>query len=270
MSRDLHAAGHRKALVTGASSGLGASIASALANDGLQVVAWSRSGSGETHASGVRHETVDLLRPSGLEAALRALETDPPDVWINNAGHGLLGGGWSPSDSEISDISNLLYHVPVRLTRFFRKISEKYPDQPHFLVQVSSLAVELPIPDMPYYNAAKSALSAFTQSLLLDGRLPFRLIDFRPGDYNTPFPEKCRNPGSGTEARTRQHNFAERHRRAPSPDDAAKTLVRAMRRGRVGTVRSGTVFQSKIAPQAARFLPEAVLRGLIRRHYDGH
>ena len=40
---------------------------------------------------------------------------------------------------------------------------------------------------MPIYNAGKSALSSFTQSMNLESNNELRWIDFRLGDINTGF-----------------------------------------------------------------------------------
>lgn len=256
--------GYRKALITGSSSGLGAAMAHALAAEGLRVIGLSRHA--PVHpAPSYQHHCVDLLDAEQLDAVCRLVRDDPPDIWINNAGQGLIGSAWDASDAAIDRTHRLLYEVPVRLSRFFEQSCRQLEGRPAYLIQVSSLAVELPIPAMPYYNAAKAALSGFTQSLLLDDELPFRLIDFRPGDFNTAFMENMQS-GAHTEPALLKHLHM-RHRRAPSAQGAATSLLSAMRREHQGTLRCGTFFQSRLAPLGARLLPQKVLHRLIRRHY---
>ena len=55
------------------------------------------------------------------------------------------------------------------------------------IVNLSSLAVLFPLPYMPIYNAAKSALSSLTHSLMLEYDEFPRFIDFRLGDVRTSF-----------------------------------------------------------------------------------
>lgn len=268
--------GYQKAVITGSSSGLGRAMASALAAEGLAVTGLSRTAP-EAAPEHYTHHHLDLLDSAQLEATLQILRNDPPDIWINNAGRGLVSSAWNAGDDAIRSSQRLLYDIPVELCRFFEQVCRFHRGRPAYLIQVSSLAVELPIPSMPYYNAGKAALSGFTQSLLLDGELPFRLIDFRPGDFNTAFMENTEisqgppveTPGGAStpSGSTHLERLHARHRRAPSAEKAAARLIRAMRRGRSGTLRCGTFFQSRLAPLGARLLPERALRRLIRAHY---
>ena len=129
------------------------------------------------------------------------------------------------------------------------------------LVNVSSLAVEFPLPFMSGYNAAKAGLSAFSESLMVEvAGTGVIVIDFRPGDYRTGFnqadaaqPRRVSPPparaGVACSAPGRaggQPAGGARARRA------AADLRRALRRGRSGTVRSGTFFQARLAPLLAR------------------
>lgn len=266
MRSSLKEQGYRKALITGTSSGLGEALAEAFIAEGLDVVGLSRRFP-ENASPSYHHLTLDLLDEARLESALRTLERDPPDIWVNNAGHGLVGDAWSAPPEEIENLQRLLYEIPVRLTRVFEHACRREQIRPACLVQVSSLAVELPIPAMPYYNAAKAALSAFTQSLLLDGELPFQLIDFRPGDFNTGFMQSDAVRNSRAAGRPIFKNLLDRHQKAPAPEKAAARLIRAIDRGRSGTVRSGTLFQSVLAPLGPRLLPRGLLHALIRANY---
>ncbi|NBB80129.1 MAG: SDR family NAD(P)-dependent oxidoreductase [Verrucomicrobia bacterium] len=265
-AKSLRTLGYRSALITGTSSGLGLALARALAEEGLSVTGVGRSAP-PTSPKGYNHLTTDLLKEKEVDQALTEISASPPDIWINNAGFGLLGGAWTPDDSAINRQLDLLFRVPVRLSRFFEAICRNRPEQPAYLIQISSLAVELPIPGMPYYNAAKSALSAFSESLLLDGALPFKLIDFRPGDFKTAFMEPDRAQNAQADS-AYWKKLVDRHEQAPEPGKAAACLVRAMRRGHTGTLRSGSFFQSKIAPLGPRLLRQSWLHACIRRHYD--
>lgn len=265
-ANSLRTLGYRRALVTGTSSGLGLAITQALAQEGIAVTGVGRHAPPDP-PPGYNHITADLLQGGEVDQALAEISANPPDIWINNAGCGLLGGAWTPDDSMLEQQFDLLFRTPVRLSRFFADICRKRPEQPAYLVQVSSLAVELPIPGMPYYNAAKSALSSFTESLLLDGALPFNLIDFRPGDFKTAFMEP--NRAQNAEADPAYWKaLVDRHAQAPGPSAAAACLIRAMRKGSTGTLRSGSFFQARIAPLGTRLLSQRWLRACIRDHYD--
>ena len=268
MASTLKEQGYRKALVTGTSSGIGLAIARALIAEGLLVVGVSRR-TASINSDLYTHLSIDLLNETNLKTLQAHTQADPPEIWINNAGQGLVGDAWCSSDDAIETNRRLLYDVPVQLTRHFKNIlqgADTCAVAP-YLVQVSSLAVELPIPNMPYYNASKAALSSFSQSLLLDKDLPFKLIDFRPGDFDTGFMDAVSMKKSSMSGSSAHKKFIAQHKKAPKPELAAKCLVYSLRSQRGGILRCGDFFQSRIAPLGTRLLPSKLLHSLIRAYY---
>ncbi len=86
-------AGH--AIVTGASSGIGAAIVARLLREGWHVTGLSRSDPGLDDAR-YEHRTVDLLDPAALPAAVAALE---PTAFVHAAGL-MRGGAVGSLDAE--------------------------------------------------------------------------------------------------------------------------------------------------------------------------
>lgn len=259
---------HRHAVITGASSGIGLAIAETLLASGIRVTALCRNPP-PLKQNGIAHLPVDLTDRTALETVLSELEKDLPDLWINNAGFGLLGSLEKTPPEKGEELLHLLLHVPILCSQWFVRCLRDSPLAPGSpcLVQVSSLACELPIPWMPYYNTAKAGLSGFAGSLLLDGNLPCRVIDFRPGDFNTPFVAK---PGMATDdpaLRAYREILDRHHATAPSPTVAAASLARALRKKRSGIVRTGPLFQWAIAPLGVRVFPRKLLHAVIRRYY---
>ncbi len=268
MASTLKEQGYRKALITGTSSGIGLAIARALIAEGLLVVGASRR-TAKINSNRYTHLSIDLLNETNLKILQDYTRSNPPDIWINNAGQGLIGGAWSPSVDAIESNRRLLYDVPVQLTRHFKHILQEANTCPlaPYLIQISSLAAELPIPNMPYYNASKAALSSFSQSLLLDKDLPFKIIDFRPGDFDTGFMYSEFIKESSSSGSSAHKILVAKHKKAPTPTLAAKCLVRSLRSQRNGIVRCGSFFQSRIAPLGTRLLTHKLLHSLIRAYY---
>jgi NAD(P)-dependent dehydrogenase (short-subunit alcohol dehydrogenase family) len=80
----------RRAAVIGASGGVGGALALALAEDGAEVFAFSRSGRAPDHAA-LRPGRIDLLDEASIAAAARTLaEAGPPDLVL--VATGLLHG----------------------------------------------------------------------------------------------------------------------------------------------------------------------------------
>jgi short-subunit dehydrogenase len=258
---------HQHAVVTGASSGLGLAITKALLADKVRVTALSRRPP-PIEDPACRHLEVDLCDERALGGALEHLQTDLPDLWINNAGFGLLGGLEATNPAEGDRLLNLLLHVPIACANWYaRQLRTAAAKNDACLVQISSLACELPIPLMPWYNAAKAGLSAFNGSLLLDADTPFRIIDFRPGDFNTPFITQAGMVSPSPALQKYQQTLVRHHAAAPPAEKAAADLLKALRLRRSGIIRTGPFFQRAIAPLGTRLLPQKALHVLIRRYY---
>ncbi|MCH8474832.1 MAG: SDR family NAD(P)-dependent oxidoreductase [Opitutales bacterium] len=258
---------HRKAVVTGGSSGLGLAMVRRFLEAGLEVEVVSRSAPDLRHPR-LSHSAVDLSDRAALQTFCEEIESLGADLWVNNAGSACIEP-WQEVDLEQEEKGlRLLVTAPLAMARAFgRSFSNRKSEGVEgCLVQVSSLAVELPIPYFSTYNLAKAALSQHCTSLALENEVPFRVLDFRPGDFNTPF---IRHANVRQEALPK--GYLERlevhHRKAPDPDKAALALVRALQRRKGGIVRTGTWAQRGLYPLGQRLLPNCCLYRMIRRYY---
>jgi short-subunit dehydrogenase len=261
------------ALITGGSSGIGKAFAEALVNEGFQVFATSRN-----PQTAPNLENVQWLKFEGSTAAEceRFIELNSEllhgvDLLINNAGAGLFGRMNDHSADSINAQFQLLLHSPVALTLACLPHMQKR--QSGFIVNVSSLASQLPLPYSTPYNSAKAALSSFTRSLILDSeqKRPY-LIDFQPGDYKTPFNDNLKKSDapkafSGERIRAAWKAIELNLNAAPPPEKAAQDLLRALSSQRSDTFHSGDFFQAKVAPLAARLLPHRLVRKIIAAYY---
>jgi short-subunit dehydrogenase len=259
---------YHTAFVTGASGGLGGAFAEMLLAEGVRVWGTARdparvAGLAARHPALFAPVTLDLAEAAAAERVFLAAEQAAGgfDLVINNAGYGVFGAFdetdfavWQTQLETMLTTTLRLAHAAIRGMKARNR---------GCLVNVSSLAVEFPLPFMSGYNAAKAGLSAFSESLLMETRgANFTVIDFRPGDYRTAFNHAMQSTLSTPLAadprrahvwRTLEANLAA----APAPERAAADLRRALVRGRSGTVRSGSFFQARLAPLFARLAPAA-------------
>lgn len=268
---------YRSALVTGASAGLGRAFADALRAAGVGVWGTSRRPSQQTSTEGLRWCALDLdAADAAARAAALVAEVDAAagsaglDLVVHNAGYGVFGEfdalpveTWRRQVAAMFDVSLALNHAALAL---FRRRGRGA------LVNVTSLAVEFPIPFMAGYNAAKAGLAALTASLELEaGSGEIIVLDFRPGDYATGFNRAMSTSASTASASLRLARVwatLERHlSAAPLPARAARDLLRALRCGRRGVVRSGSLCQARLAPFFARLAPLALQRAVARRYF---
>lgn len=262
---------YEKAIVTGASSGLGLAFTKMLLANGITVVGLSRN----PGIAGIEGEYIpfecDLADSTLLEGTLdHVFEShDDVDLVINNAGFGLLNTLEGFGDEEIERQFSVMLVAPALIAR--RAISAfSTGNSAGCLVNVSSLAAELPIPLMSVYNSCKAGLSALSDSLMLDAAGAKGgpvIIDFRPGDFCTEFSDRMEGSflWNGVELRTVMDRH---HAEAPDPGLAVLGLEDALVRGESGRVRVGDFFQSKVAPLGPRLLPYRWLGRLIRWYYS--
>jgi 3-oxoacyl-[acyl-carrier protein] reductase len=163
----------KRALVTGGSRGIGAAIATALADKGADV-AITYEHSGDRAAA-----VVQSIKAKGRKAlAIQADSADPDainrsvkealgalgglDILINNAATGRPG---TVADISLKDVQDML-NVNVRAPLLFAKAVIPHLKEGGRIVSIgSSIAERLPFPGMTAYAMTKSALLAFTRGL---------------------------------------------------------------------------------------------------------
>jgi NADP-dependent 3-hydroxy acid dehydrogenase YdfG len=166
------------ALVTGASSGIGAATAEALAAEGASVaVAARRRDRLEALAGRIGKDVKTLVIEADVtdEQSARGMvqrtvsEFGRLDVLVNNAGVMLLGPvADAPVDEwrRMIDLNLLaLLHCTHAALPHLLKAAESGPRQVADLVNVSSVAGRVALKDHGVYNATKFGVGAFSESL---------------------------------------------------------------------------------------------------------
>ena len=261
---------YKTALVTGASSGLGLAFTRMLLAEGVRVIGVSRHPEIEGAPESYVPWPIDLSNLKVLESELDKIFTaySKIDLVINNAGFGVLGHLDGMTTETVQAQYAVMLSAPTLISSRAIK-AFKGGSISGCLVNVASLAVDLPLPLMPVYNASKAALSALSESLVLDASgesVRYRVIDFRPGDFNTNFAERMEGQveWNGVDLRAVMDRH---HARAPQVELAVQALRKVLRNNDSGRVRVGDWFQSKLAPWGPRLLPARWMRALIRWYY---
>ncbi|WP_031069463.1 SDR family oxidoreductase [Streptomyces sp. NRRL S-118] len=175
----------RIAVVTGAGSGIGRSVALALAEDGWSLaLAGRRDGPLQETAAlaGAGAEVLcvptDVTSPGAVAALFTAVgdRYGRVDLLFNNAGS-FAGGGTPVEDLDHETWRSV---VDVNLTGAFlcaqaayRQMKEQSP-QGGRIINNGSISAHVPRPHSVAYTATKHALTGLTKSLSLDGR-PYRI-----------------------------------------------------------------------------------------------
>jgi 3-hydroxybutyrate dehydrogenase len=152
----------RRALVTGAASGIGAACAQRLAADGVHVIAVDRDQAGLDALEGVETVVADLSDLDGLSS----LPTDI-DILVNNAGVQLVAPIEEFPPERFSYILRLMLEAPFRLIR--QSLPHMYDAGWGRVVNISSVHGLRASPFKAAYVAAKHGLEGLSKVVALEG-----------------------------------------------------------------------------------------------------
>jgi uncharacterized protein len=167
-------AARQRALVTGASSGLGVEFARVLAARGIDLVISARRLDRLEALAAELRQTYDIevvVLPADLSTAngprqlFDALQAAGSriDILINNAGFGYFGPFLEQSLAEINEMIAVNVNGLTTLTRLFSEAMNRQGGG--HILQVSSFAALQPIPRYSIYSAAKMYVVTLAQSL---------------------------------------------------------------------------------------------------------
>ena len=265
----------KRILLTGASAGFGLLAARLLCERGHQVWGTSRDVSRLPVIENFHPVALDLDSLTSIEAGFAQAQREAGtfDVLINNAGAGVFGPLESFSDQEFAAQLEVLIQGPQRLIR--RVLPDMRVRRSGLIINVSSLAGEMPLPFMAPYSISKAALSALSEGLVMElAGSGIRVVDLRPGDFQTSFHEATRRLQSPLDDAYRPnlerawHGIDANMRRAQDPRIVAVTiadLVDGRVRGPI--IARGDVFQARIAPFLVRLVPRKWVQWAICVYY---
>jgi 3-oxoacyl-[acyl-carrier protein] reductase len=186
----------KTALVTGASSGIGAAVATALAANGATV--WvnhpdeATAESAEAvvtsiSESGGAAQTIqaDVSSESDVLAMFSTLGSGPLDILVNNAG---IAHSSPVETLEVEDFDRLM-DVHLRGTFLCTRSALKimYAQNSGRIINTASQLAYIGAPGFSHYTAAKGAILSFTRSLALEiGDRPITANCVAPGATMTP------------------------------------------------------------------------------------
>jgi short-subunit dehydrogenase len=187
------------ALVTGASSGIGAATATALAAAGTQLLV---SGRDEKRLAEVAARTggaavpADLAAPGGptaLAEAARGAAPDGIDILVSNAGVGWSGPLAEMTAAKTAELITVNLAAPIQLAALLAPGMLKRGRGR--LVFVSSVAGATGVAREAVYAATKAGLSAFAESLAYETRPHGVGVSvIVPGVIDTPFFDRRGRP----------------------------------------------------------------------------
>ena len=176
----------KTALVTGASSGIGKAIASALLKEGMTVIGLCRSV--DQLPDGVKPLACDLRDESAIKAAFESLKE--LDILVNSAGLAYLSRicDGNPSDWEE------MWRVNVHALGLCSQLSlALFPERGGHILNLSSMSGHRVPPTGGFYASTKFAVRAVSEALRAELKTSgnnTRISCLSPGFVDTPLLDK--------------------------------------------------------------------------------
>ena len=251
-----------RALITGASAGIGQGFAKHLAKRGYDVVLVARrkdrldqlaadiTADGDTTADVL---AADLAAEDGVALVEQRLRSGDIDVLVNNAGFGTVGDfGKLPLEKELEEL-DVNVRALMRLTH--AALSSMLPRKRGSIINVASTAAFQAIPHNATYAATKAFVLHFSEAIHEEAKPHGVTVTcVCPGPVKTEFQEVAgmddvRIPSIAWE----------------SVDTVVKTALSAMRGGRAiavpGTLNMLSAVSTRVVP---RFLTRRIAGSIFR------
>jgi short-subunit dehydrogenase len=250
-------------LITGASAGIGATLAHEFAAHGHELVLVARREQAlgaladAIAAKGTSRPTVlgaDLARPDATQAIAETLDQRglEPDVVVNNAGFGLLGTADTLDRAEQLAMIDLNVRALTELSLAF---VDSLKRRRGGILNVASIAAFMPGPGMAVYYATKAYLLSFSEALHRELKPKgVRVTVLCPGPVPTEF-----------QARAGMSGDAFPRLLTRSTERVARDGYRGLKEGRRVVVPGSG---NRVVGTFARFVPRGLLLSLIGRRQE--
>jgi short-subunit dehydrogenase len=254
------------ALVTGASKGIGRSIALELASRKQDLLLVARNEEllrslcetiQRDHKVLCHYLAVDLSAPHAPEQVYNWCLTNGYEVHIlvNNAGYGLSGAFEKYSLADHLNMMQLNMNVVVEMTYHFLPGLKKQPKA--YILNVASSAAYQAVPYLSAYAASKSFVLQFSRGLHLELKgTPVSVTCVSPGATDTSFVDRANIGAKGLEL-AGKFNM--------QPAEVARIAVNAMYKGKTEVI---TGFLNKLGAALAWLLPKKTIEKASAKIYQ--
>ena len=218
------------AVVTGASSGIGLATARMLLSKGVKVYGLAYN----DFECEFDYFKCDVTSTEQIDYAINMIveREGQIDFLVNCAGMGISGSVESSPDDKIRKIYDVNFFGTVNMC----KAVLPYMREKKFghIVNISSVAGELPIPFQTFYSATKASIESFTAGLSMEVK-PFgiKAVCVLPGDTKTGFTaarEKNANDDAsyGKRVESSVGQMEKDEQNGMTPESVAKVICKAL------------------------------------------
>lgn len=176
------------AVITGVSKGIGQALAREFHWHGFFIVGISRSEPALAVDEWIQADLTQHEERIRISSIIKQ-KFPKVDVLINNAGRGLYES-WDQTDiDDLKSVFELNFFSMVHLTQ---RLIPMIAECEGTIINISSIAGELPVACMGPYCATKHAVNAFSDSLRIE-MIPqkIKVLNVEPGRIKTGFSDSC-------------------------------------------------------------------------------
>lgn len=259
----------RVVLVTGASSGIGQTIARRLATSRWHVFGTSRRA--DVTLDGVEMLAMDADSDDSVTRAVTAVieTTGRLDAVVNNAGWALMGPVEDTSMAEARAQMETNFFGVLRVCRAALPIMRE--QRSGHIVNISSLGGIFGMPFSGIYSASKFAVEGLSESLRLETRrFGVQVVLVEPGDTESQLPTHRRTAQAGSQPSAYREVFepfqakqAQDEAKAPSPDGVAELVERILRDPRPAMRYSVGMLDQRLVLPLKRCLPYSLFERIV-------
>ena len=259
----------KRALLTGASSGIGHATAKTLQNAGFRVFGTTRRAISE-RSDGVTMLSCDVTDNASVAKLVDQVLTEAGgiDLLVNNAGIGLLGGGEESSTAQAQALFDVNVFGVLRVTNAVLPTMRR--QRKGRIVNLSSVLGLIPAPYSALYASTKHAIEGYSESLDHELRtFGIRVVLVEPAYTRTSFEENLARPDQSLDiyesARAGMNAVLRKAMETgDAPEVAAKTILEAA----TASVPRRRYAAGKMARQVSflrRFVPESAFDKSLRK-----
>lgn len=254
------------ALITGASKGIGRSIALELASRGISVLLVARNGVLlETLCTEITGKyqveaaflSADLAAPGAVDQIMSWIHSNGYSVHmlVNNAGYGHSGSFGEYSSDEYAQMMRVNMEVPVLLTRAFLPSMLQLPRG--YVLNIASSAAYQAVPGLTVYAATKSFLLQYSRGLAYELRkTPVTVTVVSPGGTATDFAERAKVSEKAVRAGEKMNM---------TPEEVARQAVDAMMKGKTEHI---TGWVNRLGAALAWLMPRKLSESVAAGIYE--
>lgn len=172
-------------LVTGASSGIGKSIATYLHQKGYRVYGTSRNPKGSKELP-FQMVALDVLQQDTIAKAVSQIikEEGRLDVLVNNAGRGITGPIEDTPTDEMKSVFNTNFFGAIDVMKAV--LPQMRKQRGGHILNVTSIAGYMGLPFRGIYSATKGALELVTEATAMEVKeFGIHVVNVAPGDFAT-------------------------------------------------------------------------------------